>query len=746
MQGRPVSKKFADGTEHFYSYQPQSGQLETVTDALDQVATRSYFVDGNLAGIDYSAANTPDESFTYDPFYSRIATMQDGIGTTTLAYHPDDGVTSGAGLLARVDGPFADDTLKYSYDELARLKKREIVDDATHSIASYSEEYVFDARSRVADVINGLGTFDYFYVGQSTRLDHVDYPNGMKTEYSYANANGDHLLQQIKHLNAAGTPGLISQFDYTYRQDRNIETWTTQQNGAVAKKWTFGYDAALRLATAVRTNTSTQAVLEEFAYGYDKAGNRTSVTDGSTNTNYPANEVNQTTAEQGFGATLFSGTLDEPALVTVNGEPAQVTSDGGNAPYTFKALIDLAEGSNTVTIEATDGNANVATQSYSVTAEGVQKTLDFDLNGNLRFEKNSSGTVLREFQWDAKNRLLAIQDSAVGSEVNGTKRSEFEYDGNDRRVRIVEKTHDGLSWGTNSDNVYIWDSAQIAQKRNSAGSTVERSYFGNGFEEGANDYFYTRDHLDSIREVIASDGTTVEAVYDYSPWGEVSKIAGTGVESDFLYTGNFHHAQSDLHLTLYRAYNPALGMWLSRDPIAENGGLNLYAYVGNNPVNYVDPLGLIRIFGASSGQYEINTSSGKSFSNSSDCSQLKRDLNSIKESGDKISEITFRGHGGRSPNMITFGGGFITSSSSGLIDSEGNDIGNSLNELMSDGSEINVLGCNTARGDDNLANDISQQVPQSSVTGYRFYGIGGTNFGIHRTAGPSRTYGPQNQN
>ena len=128
--------------------------------------------------------------------------------------------------------------------------------------------------------------------------------------------------------------------------------------------------------------------------------------------------------------------------------------------------------------------------------------------------------------------------------------------------------------------------------RPSNGQTVQRSYFVDGFEEGSSDYFVTRDHLGSVREVIASNGQTVEAVYEYTVWGEVTRTSGTGVESDFLYTGHLYHDESDLHLTLYRAYTPELGMWLSRDPIAENGGINLYAYVGNNPINWIDPLGL----------------------------------------------------------------------------------------------------------------------------------------------------------
>jgi len=239
-----------------------------VTDALSQTATRRYHLDGNLAEIDYDSADTPDEAFTYDDHYNRLETLVDGLGTHAYHYHPNDGTTHGAGLVARIDGPFADDTLKYAYDALARLKKRQIVDDATHSTASYSEEYVFDAQSRVEDIINDLGTFDYSYVGQSERIDAVDYPNGMRTQYTYEDATGDHLIQQIKHLDASATPAVISQFDYTYRQDRNIYTWTTQQNGDPAKKWTFGYDDALRLTGAVRTDTTTQGVLQDYGFRY----------------------------------------------------------------------------------------------------------------------------------------------------------------------------------------------------------------------------------------------------------------------------------------------------------------------------------------------------------------------------------------------------------------------------------------------------------------------------------------------
>ena len=65
-------------------------------------------------------------------------------------------------------------------------------------------------------------------------------------------------------------------------------------------------------------------------------------------------------------------------------------------------------------------------------------------------------------------------------------------------------------------------------------------------------------------------------------------------DSPFTYTGHFWHAQSGLNLALYRAYDPNLGRWISRDPIAEYDGHNIYLYVSNNPINYTDKLGLLK--------------------------------------------------------------------------------------------------------------------------------------------------------
>jgi RHS repeat-associated protein len=79
--------------------------------------------------------------------------------------------------------------------------------------------------------------------------------------------------------------------------------------------------------------------------------------------------------------------------------------------------------------------------------------------------------------------------------------------------------------------------------------------------------------------------------YNYDSYGRPSLIQGTNL-SDFQYAGYYFHQPSGLSQTITRAYNPSFGKWLSRDVVEEAGGINMYDYVQNNPINYTDFLGL----------------------------------------------------------------------------------------------------------------------------------------------------------
>ena len=132
-------------------------------------------------------------------------------------------------------------------------------------------------------------------------------------------------------------------------------------------------------------------------------------------------------------------------------------------------------------------------------------------------------------------------------------------------------------------------------------------YFANGVQIGGTNFYYTHDHLGSIREVTTGTSPTVEAQYVYDPYGQQTQLSGT-MSADFGYTGLYIHQPSGLNLAPYRAYSALLGRWISRDPLGEAGGINLYGYVSNSPVRFVDPWGLIST--PATGRYEGTPTAG----------------------------------------------------------------------------------------------------------------------------------------
>lgn len=558
LQGRITREVRADDPTSTVTYEAMSGRLQTLTDPKLQVTTFTYNADDSLHSLAYTNAliATPSVSYTYDPGYARTATMTDGTGTTTYAYKPVGSL--GATQLASVDGPLTNDTITYDYDVIGRVTSR--------LVNGIGTTVTYDVLGRVATESNVLGMFTYGYDGSTDRLASITYPNGQTSAYAYYGDDGDRRVQTIHHQLPGGQT--LSKFDYAYDAAGRILTWRQQSDTDAVVEWRYTYDLVDQLVGAVKWNTNaTPTVLQRQAFRFDPAGNRVTaqLDDASQLSTY--DRKNRLLAQQAGGGIQVVGSVSEPANVTVQGKPAAVSSDNR-----FVGMATTSSGTNTFSVVATDASGNSRTQQYSIDQNGPSRTFAYDANGNLTNDGQ------RSFEWDARNELTAV--------TVGTHRTEFSYDGRQRRVREIQKEN-GV---TQADTILVWCDNEICEERAADGATVTRRSFSLGEQVAGLARFFLRDHLGSVVAITDNSAGTL-ARYGYDPWGSRELLAGSDLTTAG-YAGHRWLASANLSLTLYRAYDPQLARWISEDPRGISDGLNLYAYVANSPVDFLDQLGL----------------------------------------------------------------------------------------------------------------------------------------------------------
>jgi RHS repeat-associated protein len=239
---------------------------------------------------------------------------------------------------------------------------------------------------------------------------------------------------------------------------------------------------------------------------------------------------------------------------------------GSTTPYAYS--YDPASNLTSIT---TGG----ATKSYSYTTTNEIAGSTYDLNG--------SPTTLgpATYVWDGENRIVQYTRPASSAVTT------FYYNGLGQLVRVVSAT----SGTVTADNSYFWcGDHRCLSHNNLASSAVTNQYFAQGEIASGKGYYFVRDQLGSVTQLITQSATSA-AQFSFDPYGNRKTVSGT-VASDIGYAGYWFHAASGLSFTRYRAYDPVHARWLNRDPIGEAGGINLYAYVRGNPLRFTDPFGL----------------------------------------------------------------------------------------------------------------------------------------------------------
>ncbi|HKR23161.1 MAG TPA: RHS repeat-associated core domain-containing protein, partial [Pyrinomonadaceae bacterium] len=566
------------------------------TDALSRVTNYEYDDFNRLKKIiypaDFPGATRQQELFEYDAG-GNVTKKTDTAGRDTTYLYDN------ADRLTKVTDPALQIT-QFEYN--ARSHRTKVIDPL-------SQQYVFgyDALGRLTQVTRGGISMSNVYDAVGNRTQRTDY-NGAITNYTFDDVN---RLTNIAYPDfTAATYG----YDAVSRL-----TSAANQNGTI----TFAFDSLDRI-------TSTTDVWgQTIGYGYDANGNRTSMTVGgssyatyqydsvdrltnladsaSQNFVYSYNAVNRLTSRAAPNGVTTSMTYDgldrlfelahtkSPATLSTNqygyNTANQITAwlgSSGNRSFNYDAsdrLLSVLKmgGNESYTYDAVGNrtsshlSATYGYQPFNKLTSTASATYIYDNNGNMLSKTDFSGT--RNFAWDSDNRLKQVTLPG-GLTVN------YKYDAIGRRIQRTTSA--------GADERYVYDGHNVVLDLNSSLAVTTSYLNGPGVDDHLRQtnvttgvsYFLT-DHLGSTSALTDSTGAVVETL-SYDSFGN---NAGS-TRTRYTYTGR--ERDPDTGLLYYRArfYDPQIGRFMSEDPIGLAGGINPYAYVGNSPVNYIDPWGL----------------------------------------------------------------------------------------------------------------------------------------------------------
>jgi RHS repeat-associated protein len=447
------------------------------------------------------------------------------------------------------------------------------------------------------------------------RLANVTSPAGaFGNEYYTGNPNGfaNDLLQKLTRPNGAYTFNVYDSLGQSLGGtlfhsggsvlDRSLYYYDhgghrTNSNFSTSDWWDLAYDALgqLKSAGAVYKENEVPLPHEILTWGHDPANNIAWRAKGGLTNLFNNDSLNRLTTITRSGAMTVAGfATNNLVSATVNNQPAIIYGEGFAA-----SGVALADGTNVFTAIAQDAYYRKATNAVTNVFPATI-TISYDANGNLTNDGK------RRFEYDAENLLTNFF-------VSSQWRTELKYDAFTRRKVRKEYTWTNSAWRLTNEVRYIFDYMLVLQERNSnniaqitytRGSDLSGTFQGAGgiggllaMTTGTNaatytNYYYNADGQGNITTILDTNQSVV-ASYAYEPFGNIWSQSGAFTNRNRMkqWSKEVHH--SGLIFYERRIYDSVLNRWLTQDPIGEAGGINLYRFVHNSPIDLVDPWGFI---------------------------------------------------------------------------------------------------------------------------------------------------------
>ncbi len=224
----------------------------------------------------------------------------------------------------------------------------------------------------------------------------------------------------------------------------------------------------------------------------------------------------------------------------------------------------------------------------------------YDLRGQVSEMGRASEGERRRFVYDWANRLVEVQDVDSLHWV-----ARYEYDALGRRV--IKREYDSGDGTLIKTTRFVYDGSRVIEEYelNESGEQSLKTSYVHGevvdemvvrYEhdgEHVQEFFYLSDRSMNVQMLIDGVGEVVER-YSYNAFGLRTVLQSSAlVNNDFGFSGRRLDEETGLMYYRARYYSAEMGRFMSRDPLGYVDGLNMYAYVGNNPLNFVDPSGMI---------------------------------------------------------------------------------------------------------------------------------------------------------
>jgi RHS repeat-associated protein len=556
------------------------GRILKATNPLGQSTEYTYDGNGNVLTATDAKGNTT--KYTYNGFDQRIKvekpsgavleTGYDGAGFVTSQTDGNEETTTyvrnvlgqpvevidplGRKTTAEFDAvgnpvatvDAAERETTFTYDTADRLTKIGYSAEGTPDV-----EFEYDAGGSVTTMVDGAGesSYDYDVLGRLTRTEngHGDvveyqydiadqltglvYPNGKAVSRAYDPAG---RLESV-------TDWLGGTTSFLYDADSNLEQIDFPAASGNVDEYT--YDRASRMTSATFTKES--ETLASLAYGRD-----------------PLGQVEEEIREglPGAGVVGFGYDKDNRLI------------EAGAATFEYDAADNLTKGL---------GSTN-AYDAASQLETGTGVSYAYDQLGQ-RVETDPSSGPATSYGYDQAGNLTSIERPEEGE--SPALAESFAYDGNGLLAsKVSGLTTRHLTWDTSTTMPLLLSDEESSFIYGPGGRPIQQI----STEESPT--YIHHDHLGSSRLLTGASGE-VSAALSYGPYGGLEGKSGSG-STPLGFAGQYTDEASGLQYLRARFYDPATGQFMSRDPI---GSLTRapYSYVGDNPVNMVDPSGLCGI-------------------------------------------------------------------------------------------------------------------------------------------------------